>query len=414
MKDIWESIKLLIGAMFHESGHLTELAKTRAGQYLRGLVDLVRLALILPPILAFIGIYEGWTTLTASAGILCILAGAFLAIWGIPIAVGIELARDASHAVANAVPPIVRNVLMAILNLKPRVEGEDIWVAVKVYVKYAHYSLFWLGFGYLAIAYLPLRNNWALAPVWMLAGLVRVIMPKTPLEVGEGGSKSWSHLRLLLTAVFGLLTFAFFDLKALTSGTGNFLKSAWLWLESGAYLHSYGLLALAILLGVGCLVWHFRKARPVGNTPATATAHTPASTHGSHDNHTSGGKSFWPRVFAIIGVVAVIGLIAAAARETGRKEATQTQVQSVDQSFRILANPGNSYTSVFIGRGTNVTFSTEGSGRIWWHFNNDPDAEDSSTQTLRLPAYIGERTLHVRSMETFPVAVRICLTPVGR
>ena len=142
---------------------------------------------------------------------------------------------------------------------------------------------------------------------------------------------------------------------------------------------------LATTLGFICvvslLVLWWRKSKHTSATSATAVAH---EGHGSRS--TLQVIIAWALVLiAISFIVSLAGLGWELNQNSLQRQqvAGFGQVQSVDQSFRVFARPGE-ITTLTVGKGTNICWTIEGPGHIFFRRNDEPEQEDWAEQQIRL------------------------------
>ena len=244
----------------------------------------------------------------------------------------------------------------------------------------------------------PIRNHWEFVPLFALCVVCIILMVyHWKLDTGWTRPLFWRSV----IAVLCVLMIAFFFPQL------TFLK-AWEWFDSSTLEVSRGVWRIGILALIVGLVWFVKRhmEKKVSNEGSETVGHTSGTGHGEKKS----GLVKW----LVIGFLVYLAVqFVGAAREWQRQNAPELVGQSSrERSFRVQANPGIP-TAVFLGRGTNVSWTIEGPGHIMYRFNGGPEQEDWQGQNLRLPNWNDDRTAYLRSKESFPVTVRVYLTTSG-
>ncbi len=377
MKNLLDTVRLLLVSLFAGTQQVLHPMSSRARQYLRGLLRLAQIAILVPLPFAVIGIVTGWLWLTACAGLWCTAFLAILFLWGAPLGILID-------------------------SLLPG-KTDGVWLSISGarYVSATRGILLWEALTYWVLSIVPIRNNWSIVPLCALSVVCLILMAYQWQR-----NSSWTKPLFWYSAVIAVIgcTIAFIFPEIL---------KIWKWAEPRLPKGNETLTLVLILTGVGILVgiivWLLQKAGRTGGTATTSTAHPPASAHGSGGGESSGSGL---KAFAWIALLGLLVFLAVRGGAVGTGQQT-VATQTVDRSFRIFANSGNPI-SKFIGQGTNICWTVEGSGHIMYRFDNEPWKEDWSGQMIRLPNCNRDRTVQIMAKGEEIVPVRIYLTPSGR
>ncbi len=377
MKNILDTIKLLAMAIIVGVAPAVMLARTRIGEYLQGLKQLAKIAIVLPFPFALIGIGFGWPTLTASAGLWCTAFLAFLFIWGSLIGVLLD-------------------------SILPGKTSKWYSVSAERYIDLARGILLWEALTYWLLSHIPIKNNWLVVPQCAL-GIVCLIIMAYHWNRDSKWLRPilwWSTIGMVVLYVGSF----FFPDMGFKSEWG--LSKSYVWTEWSI---------LKALVGIGILAkiihWLFKKVTNSG--PATPQA-------GGHvQTDDTGGLATFGRI--VIGFIVLftaihfIKVLFPGVWQDNQRSYGQTVVQPNNQlgqgPFVRITPDTNSWTPLVVGKDMYIHWAIEGPGHILSRFNDSPEQEDWSGQQVVTPTPVGPYTVFFKAKDTNSVSLRVYVTP---
>ncbi len=387
MREIFNSLRLIIVAVGLGAMRAAELVDDAAKRYLQGLKQLATVAILFPIGVTVIGyLAEGIGLCTpetlhgviSTAGIWCTLWLVILATWASPIAlfVGILLKKNEEAAAAKW-------------------RGE--W-----YVKLVMGTLLWEALTYLFLSFVPIENNWQMVPTFVLTILVMILVG---MHWGYSSELPKKTLKILIPCMLLWETASFFPGFALVKHwAGRQINE--LWREWTLVFGPYSLMAIVGLLAILLMATTWKLVVAGRNGSAGGHSETAASGHGVHGSGGHGKKLNWVRVAAIILIVlAVIGLwdgsVQRFFRETGRAQAAPVANNpSGMQAEHLFAYPGTNYVAVNVGNGMTALWEADSDENVLFHYSDesprDDRVESRNTRTV-LPVKTGSYTVYFRA-----------------
>lgn len=387
MKILFDTIKLLFVAMFVGIQWVSNPVPALAQQYLRGLLQLTRVAIILPIPVAGIGIVMGWPWLTACAGLWCTLFLLILFIWGAPLGVLVESLLKITD---TGLVGILRKTWNSL-----RGKNTDSWISGEQYLQLARGILLWEAVSYMLLSIIPLRNHWEWVPLTALLVTCLILMnyhwkiPDTWLRpmFWYGG-----------IALLALLIIGFFFPEQLT------VKSMLDWQQTDAWKTSPRVMSTIILAGLAIGVGIILLCRKFFLTRSQTSITTTVGGSGS-----SKGSGF----AGFLCIVLLIGIVSLIVRENlngkGQMERDRPTGTALPRS-NVYPVTVNVWTPVVIGERIDAIWHAP-KGYFFRYNSELMEYEDEPNISIKMAVRRGPYTVYFRAKEV-PTVVSVYQTAI--